>query len=131
MKNPPLPDGGKAIIIELFRSSHNRTTRVLNLGETGLWNERGKLSIEKIPAWISRLEKDAWITGPGLRSYESSLPPGTLMVSDTNWDPRPESLLQLGLPMFRAGVRHDVFALEPIYHRPSSAELKWQKPSPA
>jgi tRNA A37 threonylcarbamoyladenosine modification protein TsaB len=40
--------------------------------------------------------------------------------------PRAESLLRLALVRWRAGEREDVYALEPLYLRPSSAEEQWQ-----
>jgi tRNA A37 threonylcarbamoyladenosine modification protein TsaB len=47
------------------------------------------------------------------------------VVSPSDWDPRPESILCLGLARYLAGERDDVYALEPLYLRPSSAEEKW------
>jgi len=40
------------------------------------------------------------------------------------WDPRVESLLDLGLARFENGQHDVVWNLEPIYLRPSSAEEK-------
>jgi tRNA A37 threonylcarbamoyladenosine modification protein TsaB len=53
------------------------------------------------------------------------LPPGTPVVPAEEWDPRPESLLRLGLPRFLRGEADDVHSVEPLYLRRSSAEEQW------
>jgi hypothetical protein len=40
------------------------------------------------------------------------------------WEPQPGSLLRLGLAKFHAGRGDDLWTLEPLYLRPSSAEEK-------
>ena len=61
-----------------------------------------------------------------MRPYAGRIPTGLPRVPEEVWDPQPESLLQLGLARYRAGERDDLYALEPLYLRPSSAEEKWQ-----
>jgi len=48
-------------------------------------------------------------------------------VADGLWDPQPESLLRLGLARHQKGERDNVWALEPLYLRASSAEEKWSQ----
>ncbi len=87
---------------------------------------RSELRIEPFPDWLARRAPDAWATGPGLRRHEDRLGGMVNLVAADHWDPRPESLLRLGLPRYRAGERDDFWALEPLYLRPSSAEEQWQ-----
>lgn len=87
------------------------------------------LVIRPLLQWLAQREASAWVSGPGLRGNEGRLPMGTSIVDCAQWDPRPESLLRLGLARLEAGERDDVFALEPLYLRPSSAEEKWQEHS--
>ena len=57
------------------------------------------------------------------------MPAGVPVVPSECWDPRAESLLRLGLERYRAGQRDDVWAVEPLYLRPSAAEEKWKGPT--
>lgn len=70
------------------------------------------------------------VTGPGLEIYADRVPSGMQREPPENWLPRPESLLQLALEKWRQGLRDDVYAVEPLYLRPSSAEENYRpKPS--
>jgi tRNA threonylcarbamoyladenosine biosynthesis protein TsaB len=64
-------------------------------------------------------------TGPGLRKWLPYLPATVKPLDASFWDPRPESLLRLGLARYQRGARDDVWNMEPIYLRPSAAEEKW------
>jgi tRNA threonylcarbamoyladenosine biosynthesis protein TsaB len=90
------------------------------------WLPASALSIQRLDEWWSGRTREAWLAGPGLVAYQARLPPETRLVRPEDWDPRPESLLQLALPRYQAGERDDLWALEPLYLRPSSAEEKWQ-----
>jgi tRNA threonylcarbamoyladenosine biosynthesis protein TsaB len=83
------------------------------------------LAIEAFSTWLSIRDPSAWVSGPALPKVCEQLPAGARMVTPEDWDPRPESLLRLGLPRLLAGERDDVWSLEPLYLRPSSAEEKW------
>jgi tRNA A37 threonylcarbamoyladenosine modification protein TsaB len=83
------------------------------------------LAILPVGEWLLTLAPEAWVSGPGLRKYAQRLPPGVNVVEDR--DPRPESLLRLGLARYLRGERDDVYAVEPLYLRPSSAEEQWKK----
>jgi tRNA threonylcarbamoyladenosine biosynthesis protein TsaB len=83
------------------------------------------LLILPLSQWLAQLEPDERITGPGLRSFQHALPPATNVVAERLWDPRPESLLRLGLERLSKGEKDDLWQLEPLYLRPSSAEEKW------
>lgn len=88
------------------------------------------LQIQPLPDWLYERTADVWVTGPGLRQMRARLPEGSLIVAAERWDPEPEILLRLGLERFRAGERDDLWTLEPLYLRPSSAEEKWRKQAP-
>ena len=53
-------------------------------------------------------------------------PMSILCVDSEDWAASAESLLVLGLARYRANERDDVFALEPLYLRASSAEEQWR-----
>jgi tRNA threonylcarbamoyladenosine biosynthesis protein TsaB len=66
-------------------------------------------------------------SGPALHGREDRLPAGVRPLPPSCWDPHPESLLRLGLERYLKGQRDDVWALEPLYLRPSSAEKQWDR----
>jgi tRNA threonylcarbamoyladenosine biosynthesis protein TsaB len=88
------------------------------------------LSIRPFPDWLASREPTAWVSGPGLNRFGFRLPARALVVDPGDWDPRPESLLQIGLCEILEGNLVDPIALEPLYLRPSSAEVKWDQRKP-
>jgi tRNA threonylcarbamoyladenosine biosynthesis protein TsaB len=90
------------------------------------WRPAEALTILPVTEWLARRRPDAWVTGPGLKKWEARLPPEARRVEEAQRDPQPASLLHLGLARYRAGERDDVWSVEPLYLRPSSAEEKWQ-----
>ena len=92
----------------------------------GAWRPLEGLAIVPVAEWLARRGPNAWATGPGLKKWEDRLPPEARRVEETERDPRPASLLHLGLARYRAGERDDVWSVEPLYLRPSSAEEQWQ-----
>jgi tRNA threonylcarbamoyladenosine biosynthesis protein TsaB len=84
------------------------------------------LRIEPIADWLARRDPSTWVTGPGLGGHRQHLPAAVRVVGAEDWDPRAESLLSLGLARYRAGERDDLWTLEPLYLRPSSAEEQWR-----
>jgi tRNA threonylcarbamoyladenosine biosynthesis protein TsaB len=85
------------------------------------------LVIRPVADWLPSLAEGDWVSGPGLRKYEGRLSAGVRPVDPGQRDPLPESLLQLGLARYRRGERDDLWAVEPLYLRPSSAEEQWKK----
>jgi len=90
--------------------------------EEGGWRPLNALAVRPFAEWLAGRAADAWVSGPGLHRWAARLPAGVPIMDATLWDPRPESLLRLGLARYTAGERDDPFALEPLYLRPSAAE---------
>jgi tRNA A37 threonylcarbamoyladenosine modification protein TsaB len=84
-------------------------------------------ALEILPAteWLARREPAAWVTGPGLSIVQDRLPAETGIVEATAREPQARSLLEVGLKRYRAELFDDVWALEPLYARLTSAEEKW------
>ncbi len=86
------------------------------------WCSDDALRISPFAEWLALRKPDAGASGPGLHRWAARLPAGSLMVDANLWDPRPDTLLQVGLARYAAGERDDPFTLEPLYLRASSAE---------
>jgi tRNA threonylcarbamoyladenosine biosynthesis protein TsaB len=91
----------------------------------GGWEPLVPLTIRRFADWLAGREARAWVTGPGLHRWGAHLPAGVLAAGPEYHDPTPEAVLRLGLAKYESGGRDDVFALEPLYLRPSSAEEQW------
>jgi len=84
------------------------------------------LRIDLADEWVASLSPERWVSGPGLRKHASRLPAGARIVAEDRREPQPEALLRLGLVRYLRGERDDVWAVEPLYLRPSSAEEQWK-----
>ena len=83
------------------------------------------LRIDPFSDWIQTIAAESWVSGPGLRTFRARLPTHVRVPQETFWDPRPNTLVDIGLSRYLSGQRDDVWKLEPLYLRPSSAEEKW------
>ncbi|MBI1917014.1 MAG: tRNA (adenosine(37)-N6)-threonylcarbamoyltransferase complex dimerization subunit type 1 TsaB [Planctomycetes bacterium] len=93
----------------------------------GAWRSTAPLSIRTVDDWLAGRDAEAWVSGPGIDAHTQRLPAAVSLVPLELRIPQPESLLRLGLERYVAGERDDVWTLEPIYLRPSSAEEQWQR----
>jgi len=83
------------------------------------------LRIDPFSEWIQTIAAESWVSGPGLRTFRARLPTQVRIPQERSWDPRPNSFVDIGLSRYLSGQRDDVWKLEPLYLRPSSAEEKW------
>jgi tRNA threonylcarbamoyladenosine biosynthesis protein TsaB len=84
------------------------------------------LGIQPFAEWLAKRNKHHVVAGPALESLRPRLPAEVNVSDPATWNPRPESILQLGLTRWQAGERDDVYEVEPLYLRPSAAEEKWK-----
>ena len=82
------------------------------------------LEIRGIEEWLASRDPAAHVSGPGVEAYAERLA-GLPLVEEANRAVTAQGLLRLGLRRFLAGEHDDVWALEPIYLRPSAAEEQW------
>jgi tRNA threonylcarbamoyladenosine biosynthesis protein TsaB len=83
------------------------------------------LTIQSFAAWVAGRDPDAWVTGPGLTLYGPRLSSEVRLVEAEAQAPRVASVLAVGMQRWGQGEQDDLWSLEPIYGRPSSAEEKW------
>lgn len=88
------------------------------------------LRIQPFAEWLAQRTQGTWATGPGLRVHGRRLPADAQVLDAELWDPQPASLLRLGRTRYATGERDDVWTLEPLYLRASSAEEKWAARDP-
>lgn len=89
----------------------------------GDWTPADELRIEPVGAWASELPDGAVVSGPGVKVYAESIPAGCPLVPEADREPRVESVFAAA-PRFAPVSRAELFALEPLYLRGSSAEEK-------
>jgi tRNA threonylcarbamoyladenosine biosynthesis protein TsaB len=88
------------------------------------WEASSRLAIRSLGDWLSEPREERWLTGPGVSSYEARLPTGIRLVNEELRNPQADTLLRLGYERYAAGEKDDVWLVEPLYLRPSSAEEK-------
>lgn len=91
------------------------------------WRPAAELQIMAATDWLKQRDASAWVTGAGLRVLGDRLSTDSRVVAAERWEPKVESLLQLGLARYQAGQRDDPWILEPLYARASSAEEKFKR----
>jgi tRNA threonylcarbamoyladenosine biosynthesis protein TsaB len=87
------------------------------------WRPAGELRIEPFDDWAARIQADDWVSGPGVAEYRVRIQQSCSIVPDADREPRIESVYLVGTQT-RELSRTEMFALEPLYLRGSSAEEK-------
>jgi tRNA threonylcarbamoyladenosine biosynthesis protein TsaB len=89
----------------------------------GKWHPVDDLQIDRVEDTLNSAASGTWITGPGVKAYADRIPTNCPCVMECDREPRVESLFAIGrnLPPL---TREQLFALEPLYLRGSSAEEK-------
>ncbi len=74
-------------------------------------------------AWIESLSTGTVVSGTGLKPLTALSEKSGITVGDQSlWQPDAETVGRIGLAKYNAGVRDDIWALEPVYFRPSYAD---------
>jgi tRNA threonylcarbamoyladenosine biosynthesis protein TsaB len=88
----------------------------------------GGLRIESFTEWAKRVgdtpnAEQVWISGQGVSAYAEHIPASWRLVPEADREPRIESVFGVGTKLASLR-REEMFALEPLYLRGSSAEEK-------
>ena len=89
----------------------------------GGWTPADELRIDRVKDWLNWAAPGTWISGPGVNVYEDHIPQTCRLVQEADREPRVESVFAVGSGQ-AALSRAELFALEPLYLRGSSAEEK-------
>lgn len=87
------------------------------------WQADSPLRILAVSEFVAELAEGGWLSGPGVAVYEGQLPSAHSRVAGADREPRVESVLAVGLRL-QPLTKEELFALEPLYLRGSSAEEK-------
>ena len=87
------------------------------------WTPAQELRIGAADEWLNWLQAGASVSGPGVDTYADSIPQDCLVVPEADRLPRVESVYAVGRGLTPL-TKEEVFALEPLYLRGSSAEEK-------
>ena len=84
----------------------------------------GKTRTVSISEWLSELQSEMVVTGPGIDLLESRLHSGIVVVDGALRQPMAVTVARLADHAYEQGRRDDLWKLAPIYIRPSAAEEK-------
>jgi tRNA threonylcarbamoyladenosine biosynthesis protein TsaB len=90
------------------------------------WVAADELRIEPVGGWAARLGDGTAVTGPGVAVHDAQIPAAVPRVPAELREPTVESLWRAGRPI-RPATREELFRMEPLYLRGSSAEEKAKK----
>lgn len=89
------------------------------------WESTNGIDIRPFDEWAGQLAADTLIAGPAASFYAARLPEGIRLVAEENREARAEYVLEAACENFR--YRSNLWEVEPIYMRGSSAEEKRKK----
>jgi tRNA threonylcarbamoyladenosine biosynthesis protein TsaB len=95
----------------------------------GRWAPADELRIGPADEWLHGLPAGVWVSGPGVKVYADRIPQTCHLVPEADREPSVAGLFAAGQGV-RPATREELFALEPLYLRGSSAEEKAKKDKP-
>jgi tRNA threonylcarbamoyladenosine biosynthesis protein TsaB len=89
----------------------------------------GDVQIGPADEWLNGLPAGVWVSGPGVKVYADRIPQTCRLVPEADHEPSVAGVFAAGQRLTPA-TREELFALEPVYLRGSSAEEKAKKTNP-
>ena len=120
---------GQLFVANLARAADGRWTSEVceSADETcsrPLQGPRRDIQLMDVESWLANITPSRILVGPVLRSLAQRLPSDAQVADSDCWEPRASTVGRLAAGDFRRGRRDDVWALAPVYGRPSAAEEK-------
>lgn len=84
-----------------------------------------KIEVLPYSQWLAGLREGDLVTGPALDRHAATLPTYVCLADAEDRNPAVERLYALGVERNAGGQSDDFWTIEPLYLRPSSAQLKW------
>lgn len=92
------------------------------------WRPSNALQILTVAEFAAQVASGDWISGPGLGVHDAHVPNANPRVAAADREPRVESVFAVGAHLIQQLTKEEMFALEPLYLRGSSAEEKLHGP---
>ena len=103
--------------------------RLTRSPESGQLAPDNELRIDRADDVLPTAGAEVRLTGPGVKVYADRIPPHCRLVPEADREPTVESLFRAGIDLAPVS-REELFALEPLYLRGSSAEEKAKRDGP-
>jgi tRNA threonylcarbamoyladenosine biosynthesis protein TsaB len=91
----------------------------------GNWETADALDYRPVAAWIDGLTAEEAVSGPGVAKLVEQIQERCHLLEPSHWRPRAAEVGRIGVELARGGHLSDLWTLEPLYVRRSSAEEKW------
>lgn len=89
----------------------------------GILSATTDLTIERMDEWLPRMSDEEWVSGPGVDAHVATLTGRRGLVAADDREPRVDGVLRAAERLQPLG-RDELFSIEPLYLRGSSAEEK-------
>ena len=90
----------------------------------------GGIRIASAEAWAASLSSEDTVSGSALEKLEGLVEGRCRILAPDDRVPQAAWIARLGIRQVETGLTADLWSVEPLYLRRSSAELQWEKLHP-
>jgi tRNA threonylcarbamoyladenosine biosynthesis protein TsaB len=108
---------------DLFTATFDRTAQ-------GDWVSQGSIQIVTVEAWSAGLNSQSIVSGPGLERITPQISDRCRVLGPEFRVPQAVWIAHLAIQAVETGAATDLWSVEPLYLRRSSAEVQWDKLHP-
>lgn len=94
------------------------------------WEPAAPIEVVNAEHWREQLVPDRFVTGPALEKLAPLIAGRCQVLPPDLWVPRATWIARLGKQAVDSGNVSDLWSIEPVYLRRSSAELQWERLHP-
>jgi tRNA threonylcarbamoyladenosine biosynthesis protein TsaB len=125
-RNSP-PDLGAVEVLADAQQGKVYAQRFRRIDHSDDWQPDSPLIIQSLEAWKASHASTMALSGPGLDVYVPQVSSSIRILDRALWHPTLESILGIGFARQERAEQDDLWTVEPLYLRASSAEEKWQQ----